>query len=91
MTTQQRADLKQHALQAFLRDLPQLYAQRPGQWVAYHGAERVGFALTKQEMYQVCRDRGFDLDETLVECIEPLMGDLFWGPGPLDELLSGQG
>jgi hypothetical protein len=78
------------AHEVYERELPQLLQERPGQWVAYHGAERIGFAPTKQEMYQVCRDHGFDLDETLVECIEPLMGDLFWGPGPLDDLLSRQ-
>jgi hypothetical protein len=75
---------------AYHRDLPQLLLERPGQWVAYHGAERIGFAPTKQEMYQVCRNRRLDLAETLVECIEPLMGDLFWGPGPLDNLLAGE-
>ncbi len=52
MSTQQMADLKQQALQAFLRDLPQLYAQRPGQWVAYQGGRQVGFAAQKHTLYQ---------------------------------------
>ena len=82
--------LIREAHEVYERELPQLLQERPGLWVAYHGAERIGFAAKQQQMYQVCRDRGFDLAETLVECIEPLMGDLFWGPGPLDELLSGQ-
>jgi hypothetical protein len=50
MTTQHLADLKQQALQAFLRDLPQLDAQRPGQWVAYHGDRQVGFAPQKHTL-----------------------------------------
>src|SRR5690242_9857546 len=71
--------LIREAHEVYQRELPQLLQERPGQWVAYHGAQRIGFAARKQEMDQVCRERGFDLDETLVECIEPLMGDLFWG------------
>ena len=29
--------LQQQALRAFQRDLPHLWAERPGQWVAYQG------------------------------------------------------
>ena len=44
MTVQQQADLAQQALQAFERDLPQLWAERPEQWVAYQGDRLLGFA-----------------------------------------------
>ena len=81
--------LIREAHEFYERQLPQLLQERPGQWVAYHGAERIGFAATKQEMYQVCRDRGFDLDETLVECIEPLMGDIIFGPGAIGDIFFG--
>jgi hypothetical protein len=83
--------LLQEADQAFRRDLAQLLKERPGQWVAYHGAERIGFAPRKPEMYQVCRDRGFDLRETLVTCIEPEEVIIF-SPGAIwDIFFSGQG
>jgi hypothetical protein len=44
--------------EAFRRDLPQLWKERPGEWVAYHGLERIGFALTKDQMVHECLERG---------------------------------
>jgi hypothetical protein len=44
MTTEQVQELQQQALNAFERDLPQLWAERPGQWVAYRGDLQFGFA-----------------------------------------------
>jgi hypothetical protein len=44
MTVQQQADLGQQALRAFERDLPRLWAERSGQWVAYRGDHLLGFA-----------------------------------------------
>ena len=84
------------AYEAFRRDLTQLLQERPGQWVGYHGSERVGFAATKEEMYRLCRDRGLEEDEFFVSCIESeeefiislgLIGDFFLGPSlnPLDD------
>jgi hypothetical protein len=43
---------------AFRRDLPQLLSERPGQWVVYHGHQQIGFAATKQQLYQECLNRG---------------------------------
>jgi hypothetical protein len=84
MTTQQVADLKQQALQAFLRDLPQLYAQRPGQWVAYQGNRQVGFASQKHTLYQQCFDQGLPREEFVVFCIEPQETEITLGPVTLD-------
>ncbi len=80
MTTQHLADLKQQALQAFLRDLPQLYAQRPGQWVAYQGDRQVGFAPQKHTLYQQCFDQGLRDEEFVVFCIEPQESETTFGP-----------
>ncbi len=51
MTVQQQKDLGQQALRAFERDLPQLWAERPGQWVAYQGERPIGFSAIKHELY----------------------------------------
>jgi hypothetical protein len=84
MTTQQRTDLKQQALQAFLRDLPQLYAQRPGQWVAYHGDRQIDFAPQKHTLYQQCLGQGLQREEFVVFCIEPQESEITLGPVALD-------
>ena len=44
MTAQEQAELGQQAFRAFERDLPQLWEERPGQWVAYQGERCLGFA-----------------------------------------------
>jgi hypothetical protein len=64
-------DLKQQALETFLRDLPELIKERPGQFVAYRGEERLGFSKEQYLMYQDCMSRGYDLEEVVVFCIEP--------------------
>lgn len=84
MTTQQLTDLKQTALQAFLRDLPQLYAERPGQWVAYQGDHQLGFAAHKHELYQQCFQRGLQREEFVIFCIEPQETEMTLGPVVLD-------
>jgi hypothetical protein len=84
MSTQQVADLKQRALQAFLRDLPQLYAQRPGQWVAYQGDRQIGFAAQKHMLYQQCFDQGLPREEFVVFCIEPQETEITLGPAAQD-------
>jgi hypothetical protein len=54
---------------AFLRDLPRLLKERPGQWVAYLGDKCLGFAKTKTELYQRYLAQGYE--EFFVDCIEP--------------------
>jgi uncharacterized membrane protein len=84
MTTQRLADLKQQALQAFQRDLSQLHAERPGQWVAYQGDRQLGFAAHKYQLYQECFQRGFQRDEFVIFCIEPQETEMALGPVVLD-------
>jgi hypothetical protein len=79
MTKQEQAELGQRALQAFERELPQLWEERPGQWVAYQGERRLGFAEQKHELYQRCFEQGLSRDEFVVFCIEPLMTEVIFG------------
>ncbi len=84
MSTIRAADLKQKALQAFQRDLPQLYAQRPEQWVAYQGERLLGFSDQKHLLYQKCLDEGLQREEFVVFCIEPQETEMMLGPALLD-------
>ena len=70
MTVQQHVDLGRRALRAFERDLPRLWAERPGQWVAYQGERILGFATHKHELYQHCFNQGLSRDEFVIFCIE---------------------
>lgn len=58
--------LKREAAAVFRRELPQLLNERHGQWVAYHGAERIGFAPTREQLVRECVDRGLKREEILV-------------------------
>lgn len=73
--------LLEQSEQAFLRELPTLLRDRQGEWVAYHGVERVAVERTKAEVYGACRRHGLRDEEFLVRCIEePLEGEIFIGP-----------
>lgn len=56
------------AQQAFWRDLPELLKDRRnhGQWVAYHGDERVGLGRDDGELYRACLQRGLRRGEFYV-------------------------
>jgi len=84
MTAEQMQALAQQALQAFERALPVLWAERPGQWVAYRGDKQLGFAPHKHELYQQCLNQGLVLDEFVVFCIEPQEIDMFLNPAGLE-------
>jgi hypothetical protein len=56
---------------AFRRALPELLRQRPRQWVAFHGDERLGFARTEAELYEACARRGLAEDQFVVRFILP--------------------
>jgi hypothetical protein len=79
MTKQQSADLAEQAWQAFERDLPQLWEERPGQWVAYQGERQLGFAAQQHELYHRCFEQGFARDEFIVFCIEPILTEVDFG------------
>jgi hypothetical protein len=80
MTAQQLAEQKQQALRTFERDLPRLWAERPGQWVAYQGEKELGFAAHKHELYQQCFQRGLQREEFVVFCIEAQETEITLGP-----------
>jgi hypothetical protein len=82
--TTQKPDLRQQALTAFQRDLPRLWAERPGQWVAYRGEQQLGFAAAKHELYQQCFERGLSREEFVVFAIEPQETEITLGPVVLD-------
>jgi len=73
-------DLSQEALRAFMRDLPQLWRDRPGQWVAYQGDRQLGFALRKHELYQQLQARGLPREDFVVFCVEPQESEMTLGP-----------
>ena len=73
-------ELAQQALRAFQRDLPQLMAESPGQWVAYQGERRLGFALLKHILYQQCFDSGLQRDQFVIFCIEPQESEMTLDP-----------
>lgn len=79
MTTQ-----KQLSLQTFRHDLPRLWAERPGQWVAYQGDRQLGFAQQKHKLYQQCLQSGLAQEEFVVFCIEPEETEMTLGPVVLD-------
>ncbi|HYV36275.1 MAG TPA: hypothetical protein VE988_11260 [Gemmataceae bacterium] len=84
MITESLQELKQQALAAFEGDLPALWADRPGQWVAYQGRQQLGFAIHKHDLYQECFRRGLKQDEFVVFCIEPQVTEMTLGQVVLD-------
>lgn len=84
MTTSPMHQLQQQALDAFQRDLPFLWSERPGQWVAYQGHLQLGFASHKHELYQQCFRRGLRREEFVIFCIEPQETEITLGPVVLD-------
>jgi hypothetical protein len=85
MTSQQLADLKQEALRTFQRDLPHLWKERPGQWVAYQGNQQLGFGVQKHELYQECFRRNLQQEEFVIFCIEPQETEMTLGPVVMDK------
>ncbi len=84
MAATEHCRLQQAALAAFQQDLPCLWAERPGQWVAYQGARRLGFAPFKHELYQLCFHQGLLREEFVIFCIEPQETEITLGPVVLD-------
>jgi hypothetical protein len=80
MAVKQKSDPGQQALDAFERELPRLWNERPGQWVAFQGARVLGFAARKHELYERCFEQGLKRDEFVIFCIEPQETEMFLGP-----------
>jgi hypothetical protein len=68
------------ALKTFESELPRLWEQRPGQWVAYHGDKQLGFGKTRTELLHKFWRQGIADDELQVCLIEPLDDEDFIGP-----------
>jgi hypothetical protein len=63
--------LVQKSIEAFRRDLPELLQTHRGQWVAYHGDERLGFGETETELYQRVFRRGLTRNDFVVGFVAP--------------------
>jgi hypothetical protein len=64
------------AVRAFRRDLPGLLKERPRQWVAYHGDQCLGFAMTARELFRECLRRGIPDNEYIIRPIGPEVPDV---------------
>jgi hypothetical protein len=58
---------------AFFRDLPELLKDESlrGQWVIYHGDERIGFAPKMRPLIEECLRRGLKRDQYDIFVVEP--------------------
>jgi hypothetical protein len=65
----------QRSLEAYRRDLPELMKTHYGQWVAYHGDQRLGFSRSKTALVQECLRRGIRDEEFIVDTVEPEIPD----------------
>jgi hypothetical protein len=72
------------AVATYRRDLPRLLEERPGQWVAYHGDQLVGFAKDQLPLVQECIRRGYRGEDYIVNCIEPELPDIVDSPYPFE-------
>ncbi len=59
------------SIDAFRRDLPQLLQKHRGQWVGYHGDERLGFGTAETVVYQEGFRRGLTRNDFIVGFVEP--------------------
>ena len=79
MTVQEQAEMGQQAFRAFERDLPQLWEERPGQWVAYQG-DAVWASRSRSTSSITSRfEQGLTREEFVVFCIEPLETEIIFG------------
>ncbi len=58
-------------LNAYRRDLPEMLVDHQGEWVAYHGDQRVGFGQSKTKLYQHCLDQGWSSSTFIVLRVFP--------------------
>jgi hypothetical protein len=56
----------QRSIDAFRRDLPGLLKEHRGQYIAYHGQERIGIASSQISLYDECFRRGLSRDDFVV-------------------------
>jgi hypothetical protein len=77
-------DPRELGWKTFQEELPQLVREHAGEWVAYQGGRRLGFARTRTELYQECLRRGLKREEFLVCCVEPAVDEFYFGPTAVD-------
>ncbi len=66
-------DWEADASQAFFRDLPaiNLESSRSRRWVMYHGATRIAFGSSKNELYRLAQKKHIPIDEAFIYYITP--------------------
>jgi hypothetical protein len=74
-------ELGRQAWAAHQRDLPALLETARGQWVAYHGGERLGIAPLHTRLYEECLARGLSPEELVICQVEPIDGVEVIGTG----------
>jgi hypothetical protein len=90
------AALQRLSWETYQRELPTLLEERPGEWVAYRGDQRLGFGTTKTKLYQHWFSQGMTIDELFIACIEPYVGEYEMGvelvePSEYEDLDDGSG
>lgn len=66
--------------EAFDRELPRMLADHLGEWVAFSGSTRLGFADTRTALIRVCMSQGLHPGEFLVRRVEPQAEDVVETP-----------
>src|SRR5438105_10899611 len=56
--------------ETFARDLPELLKHHRDQWVAYHGAKRLGIVKTCTDAFRLCEQLGIHPYEISIWCVE---------------------
>jgi hypothetical protein len=72
---------KMQSWQAFLRDLPRLYKERPEQWVAYRGEAIIDFGAHSNLLHQECLARGLQEGDFFIFGIVPEEREIHLGLG----------
>jgi hypothetical protein len=66
--------LGEQAWAAFEQDLPRLLETSRGQWVAYHGSQRLAVGPQHTRLYEECIRRGLSPEEFVICQIDPFDG-----------------
>jgi hypothetical protein len=67
-----RANLAERAWEAFQLAYERLLEEHCGQWVAFHGDQQIGFALTRSELVHECRTRRLPDEECVIGQLLPV-------------------
>ena len=67
--------LIERAWETFQGEAALLAPEHTGEWVAYHGRKRVGFAKTRVELWEACLGQGLPEGEFWVFNVQPIVGE----------------